>query len=98
MVFFRDVFGGFTVVDQRIQFRHTLIRKTPSQRAVIHGDIATLKRIRRFAHYPRAAGHTFDTSGNEQIAMIGFDRPSRLIDRLEARSTETIHSSARDSV
>ena len=98
LIFLRDVLGGLAVVDQRVELAHALVGKTPAERAVVHLNIAALKRIGRFAHDPGAAGHAFDAAGDEEIAVIGFDRAGRLIDRFESGAAQTVHRRAGNRV
>ena len=94
VIFLRDVFRGLAVVDQRVKFGHTAVRKAPTQRAVVHGYVATLEGVRRLGHHPGATGHALDPAGDENIAVIGLDRSSGLVDRLQSGAAQTIYGGA----
>ncbi len=98
VMFLGDILGGLAIIDQRIEFAHALVGKTPAEGAVVHVNIAALKRIGRFAHDPGAAGHAFDAAGDEQVAVIGFHRAARLIDRFEAGAAQAIDRCAGNRV
>ena len=83
LIFLRDVFRCLAIINQRIQFAHAAVGKTPAQRAIVHRHVSALEGICRLRHHPGAASHTLDAPGDEKIAVFGLDSPSRLIDCFE---------------
>ena len=50
--------------------------------------------VRRLGHHPGATGHALDPAGNENIAVVGLDGSSSLVDRLQSGPAQTIYGGA----
>src|SRR3990170_3664347 len=66
LVFLSNVFGSVAVIEEPVELSKAMIRKAPSERAVIAGDVAPLKGGRAFSQHPRSPGHALNSSRNEE--------------------------------
>ncbi|MNS18481.1 hypothetical protein D3C72_501750 [compost metagenome] len=68
---------------------HERIHKTPADGGIKHLRL-TLERRGRFAHHERRAGHGLHATGDQQIRIARFNRPSGKTDGVKSGTAQTV--------